>query len=307
LGAGLGRDNLLVTMRALVLSGGGANGDYQVGALQHIIGDLGVKYDAFCGVSVGALNGAFLAQFSDGQEKESIDLLEVLWDSIDDDAIIKKWCHGLLGNLPGILWKDSVYSTEPLRDLVRRNLDTARLKASGKQLRVGAVAWGSGDYQLWTEKDDDAPQGVLASSSFPLFFEDTIARGVPWTDGGLRNITPLKAAIDLGADRIDVIRCSPGQVGGHVERHPGKLTKVKRMLEILLDEVERGDLARALDINDLCQAVSNGNKELLSRKFIDIRVLAPHVDLGDSLDFDPVKNKTNRQRGYRDASSLSWV
>jgi NTE family protein len=294
-------------MRALVLSGGGANGEYQVGALQHVIGELGVKYDAFCGVSVGALNGAYLAQFGHDLERKGVEMLESLWDQIDDDAIFKKWWGGVLGNLPGILFKDSVYNTEPIRKMTRRHLDSGRLKASGKKLRVGAVAWGSGEYRSWTENDSDIEEGVMASSAFPIFFEDVMARGVLWADGGLRNITPLKSAIELGATRIDVIRCASGNIEA-AERKRGKLSKIQRMIEILLDEVERGDLARAHDINDFCshkggEASVNGKE----RRFIDIRVLAPKSSLGDSLDFDPVKNRNNRNRGYRDASEFTWV
>ena len=46
---------------AVVLSGGGAKGAFQVGVLDELIGTRGVRFDAFCGVSTGsiqALGGA---------------------------------------------------------------------------------------------------------------------------------------------------------------------------------------------------------------------------------------------------------
>ena len=52
--------------RALVLSGGGVKGAFQVGALMHSMGDLGRDYDIVCGVSVGALNAAGLCNVKRG-------------------------------------------------------------------------------------------------------------------------------------------------------------------------------------------------------------------------------------------------
>ncbi len=56
-------------MRALVLSGGGAKGAYEVGALKYLLLDKETQYDIICGVSVGALNASFLSMYPLGQEK----------------------------------------------------------------------------------------------------------------------------------------------------------------------------------------------------------------------------------------------
>src|SRR5205823_11947500 len=42
--------------RALVLSGGGAKGSWQVGACQHLIVERGLWFDVIAGVSTGAVN-----------------------------------------------------------------------------------------------------------------------------------------------------------------------------------------------------------------------------------------------------------
>src|SRR5438477_499190 len=47
--------------RALVLSGGGAKGSWQVGACQHLIVERGLWFDVIAGVSAGAVNAAVLA------------------------------------------------------------------------------------------------------------------------------------------------------------------------------------------------------------------------------------------------------
>jgi predicted acylesterase/phospholipase RssA len=51
----------VATVRALVLSGGGALGAYEAGAIARLHAD-GNAFDLFCGTSIGALNASFVAQ-----------------------------------------------------------------------------------------------------------------------------------------------------------------------------------------------------------------------------------------------------
>ena len=48
-------------MRGLVLEGGGAKGSFHVGALKALY-ERGYTFDGVTGTSIGALNGAFIAQ-----------------------------------------------------------------------------------------------------------------------------------------------------------------------------------------------------------------------------------------------------
>ena len=50
-------------MRALVLSGGGAKGSYQIGVWK-ALRQLGIKFDLVTGTSSGAINGALIVQGS---------------------------------------------------------------------------------------------------------------------------------------------------------------------------------------------------------------------------------------------------
>ncbi len=67
-------------MRALILSGGGARGAYETGAvlalLQHD------RFDIICGTSIGAMNGALVAQ-------DEVDKLEAIWRSIASINVIR--------------------------------------------------------------------------------------------------------------------------------------------------------------------------------------------------------------------------
>src|SRR2546430_17277563 len=66
--------------RALVLSGGGAKGSWQVGACQHLIVERGLWFDVIAGVSAGAVNAATLAQARDPDELAAeLEHLRAVW------------------------------------------------------------------------------------------------------------------------------------------------------------------------------------------------------------------------------------
>ena len=76
-------------MKALVLSGGGAKGSYQIGAWK-ALKKLHIKFDIVTGTSVGALNGAMVTQNS---YRRAISLwkkinLEVLFNETVDLSVL---------------------------------------------------------------------------------------------------------------------------------------------------------------------------------------------------------------------------
>src|SRR5512146_1350271 len=76
--------------RALVLSGGGAKGAFEAGAIYHLVVHRHCDYKEISGVSVGALNGAFLAQAASSSDPglslrnlvEQAEELAKVWESI---------------------------------------------------------------------------------------------------------------------------------------------------------------------------------------------------------------------------------
>ena len=67
---------------AIVLSGGGAKGDFEVGAVRYLY-DSGVRPDILCGVSVGATNAAKLAEGEDPADpSRGLAGLEKIWASL---------------------------------------------------------------------------------------------------------------------------------------------------------------------------------------------------------------------------------
>lgn len=285
-------------MRALVLSGGGAKGAFQAGAIKHILGDLQIHYDLICGVSVGSLNGSFLSMYKKGEEKQSSDDLLKLWSHINDDAVFHNWYHGLLWKIPAV-WKSSIYCTEPLHSLIEKNLDTEKLKSSGKKLRVGAVNIQTEEYKLWSEQDDNIIKAVKASSAFPVFFEPIEIDGSLWVDGGIREITPLGAAFDLGATEIDVIVCSPETSLNEHDRDPNSFTIMENSLNTILDEIAIWDL-KVADLYNQC--------DVPGKRKVYPKILRPAEPvLESSLNFDQKLIQRNIEIGYNAAKKISWT
>ncbi len=277
-------------MRALVLSGGGVRGSYQVGVLKHLLGERGNQYDIYAGVSVGALNAIVLSQYANGQEKEAIMALEKIWLSIKDSKVRE---HHTIPYL-SLLWESGLYSTEPLRKLLNKYVSVDKIVQSGKLLRVAAVSLTTGKWGVWTEQDKDVVDGVMASSAFPGFLEAIKARDEFWTDGGARTVTPLKDAIDAGADEIDVVLTAGGGVG-RMDEEPTTMKVLVRALRIMMSEVIENDLK-------ICQLKNN----IEGYRKINLKIYRPSKAAGaNSLDFDPRLIRKEIQLGYKDAVNIN--
>lgn len=283
-------------MRALVLSGGGAKGAYQVGVLKYILNDLKVSYDAFCGVSVGALNSAFLSMFPSGAEPDTYAALEALWHRVDTSKIYKRWFP--FGRLHG-LWLSSLYNSRPLMDWINSELDMEKIKTSGKKCCVGAVSLTSGEYRVFDQDYPEFGKAVIASSSYPGMLIPIELEGELWADGGIKEITPLKAAINLGATEIDVIICSPKSDSKPFPENPNAINVLTRTLDLMSDEVISNDMQKSVLINELVLKGAHPEK-----RYIKFNIIRPDHNLtDDSLDFNQDKIKEMLAKGYEDAKS----
>lgn len=294
-------------MRALVLSGGGSKGAYQLGCLKHLIGDLRLQYDAVCGISVGAINGGWLAMYPHGQEDECMEHLERMWRELTTSSIYVNWI-----NLPfpfsylsyvAALWKASIYNSAPLASLIRDNFSQDKMRASGKKFRVGAVSLNTGNYKVFDETYEDMTGAILASASFPAAFLPIEIDGQLCTDGGVRQITPLKSAIELGFDAIDVIITSPEN---SLSNFTGKsLIKIgPRILDIMLTEILQNDLKLAMTINKLIKEGAN----IPNKRYIEIRIFRPIEPLpGSSLAFEQEFINKQISIGYGDAKKITGM
>lgn len=287
--------------KALVLSGGFMHGAFQVGVMQYLLTQLGMKYDIITGISVGAINGAYLAQFKHGEEEEAWTGLNKIWESLKGNKdLYKKWYGGVLWNLPA-LWKPSLYNSKPLRNLIGDCLDSEKVSESGKILRVGAVGINSGIYKEWGEKDvKNIKKAVEASASYPAVLEPVRIDGELWFDGGVHNVVALNTAIALGADLIDVVVCSTLKPSTLEDRNPKALKTAEQALNLQSDEVIRGDLNQMELINQLVNVGKADNK-----RYIKYRLFKPDEDLSNnSFEVDPENIRQQRRIGYKIAERV---
>ena len=282
-------------MRALVLSGGGGHGAYQVGALQHLICDEGREYDVICGVSVGAINAACLAQYPKGKLKDGLIELAAFWDNITTRKVYRKRAFGMLS----AMWSESVFDSSPLEELISANLDQEKVHASGRKLRLGCVCWETGEYRAVTEQEDKLDRWVIASASYPVFFKPVTIGGLQWSDGGMRHVTPIKEALDAGCLEVDAIICEdvdqlpPWSAQGK-NALPGYL---ERFISIILKELAHTDLEVVGVRNDYAKLIEKYAGAKLS-------VQEPSCELaGSSLTFDAEDIAVNMVFGYEDAKA----
>jgi NTE family protein len=226
---------------AIVLSGGGARGAYQVGVLRGLV-DLGLldgelRFEIVVGASAGALNSGMLAAFADDPAR-AVRNLEGLWAGLEPSHVFRtdlrslgeigaRWVRDL--SFGGVLRRVSpkaLLDTSPLRELLAEHIPFDRVDASIasgalRALAVPATNLYTGDGVVFV----DAPPGVklwrrgrwsvertrlgvdhlMASSAIPIFFPSVEIQGRHFGDGSIRNTAPLSPAIHLGADRVVAI------------------------------------------------------------------------------------------------------
>lgn len=325
--------------RALVLGGGGARGSFQAGMLLELVGEQGIDFPILRGVSVGALNAAFLAQAPVGSSPaESLANLKTQVEALHD-----LWAKEIKGNFSvyaeraggfaGIaLGADSIYSVEPLKKLIKKHLSLEELRGSGRDFAVGTVSLVTGEYEEWTPAENDFMDKLVASTAIPVVFPFVKTGRDVLVDGGARNITPLGSAFRAHPDEIYVLLTSMliAEPDGELPESTvqvqqyrqwndnwlgtgvGGIDVLKRVVDILTDEIYLDDLRGALDwnqiagrIDDLLKATSGATLPAavtqavadlgqaiqdVSKRHVPIHVLAPRIWYGSdnsSTNFDP--------------------
>jgi len=270
---------------AYVLSGGGAKGAFQVGAMQRL-DDLGIKPDLIVGTSVGALNAA-------GYAYQGMAGLSKLWDNIKGNKSIIKL------NWWRLLWAKGIYNTKPLKKLLDKvitGIPNTRAMVTVVDLATGKLSYTSNTDSI---NPRDFKESVLASASMP-FSMDPVKNS--FVDGGVREVAPLKRAIKEGCEKIYVILTNP------FESNPDYYDPIsKKFLGFLHHGIRAIDLMQSeIWSNDLqCAKFVNENLKMYpGKKNIEIIVIAPPKVLIDTLEFDPRKIKLARSQGFRVASQV---
>lgn len=322
--------------RAVVMSGGGSKGAFQLGALDYLVNEKGLDFQVIAGVSTGSLNAVTIAQGRDREGlRDHLGKLRDIWMNIRSYKDVYR--KGLLGGILRLLFKKGLYDPGPLRETIARHVSLERLRESGRQLRVGAVCLETGQYKEADQNDPLVREWTLASSSLPLLFPPVRVGAETVVDGGIRNLTPLEGAFralkglghgggpEEGCDEMYVLLASPLEVGEAETPIHSALDIGRRAVAILMNEVLREDLAYAVAINNSVRAYEAAREQLSGSlgaeratallddlpfeyrppkyRYVRMRAVVPEREFSGALEFDPAKILEAFAAGRRAARS----
>lgn len=202
--------------KGLVLEGGGTKGAYQIGAYE-ALRDLGIKITGIAGASIGALNGAFIAQ----GDFESMKDIWVNYDyksfmNIDEDTYERykniemkaKNLHDVVDLMNKARKKQGIDIT-PLRKLLEEKINEDKIRKSNIDFGITTAYWDGKIFPqlLYVE---DIPRGrlvdyLIASASLPIFDLDKLDDKL-YLDGMFSDNIPINMLAQRGYDDIVVIR-----------------------------------------------------------------------------------------------------
>jgi NTE family protein len=180
--------------------------------------------------------------------------------------------------------------------VIRASVDLEKIRQSGKKVTAGTVSLSSGKYTTFDQDSDYFIDAVIASASFPGMLPPVKFLGQLWSDGGVKEISPIKKAIEMGADEIDIIITSPHTRIKHFFEKPTTVDILKRALDLSTDKIMANDIEKVEMYNKLAEA------GLSDKKLVKLNILRPDYNLiEDLLDFRPHKIMEMMKKGYDDA------
>lgn len=295
----------------LVLSGGAIKGAFEAGAICALLED-GFKPDSIFGISAGSLNGAFLAdragrqllagqpldwpaigaslvEFWKTRVTKPEDILKTRWTgNVAADVLFNKF-HGLT-------------NTDRLKKLIDKELlhkNILAAKRKGVHFEAGAVDLFTGEIRYPNAANaPDLVDFVYASAAVPIGMPyvsikyPPFGKPHPFVDGGIRDVAPLRRAIDDKCEDVICVVCQSEAVGG-LDFNPGKLMQhIDRIMDIIINELVNNDLQVIKDFKRLIAQTKAGasiDKKLARYAAVPTpRIIRPNTPIDvDIMDFGP--------------------
>jgi NTE family protein len=263
---------------ALILSGGGARGAYEVGVLSYVFDDLTrarggpPRLDILSGTSVGAINACYLAAHL-ADPVLGMRRLVHLWEELELRTVLGFGMRQIVG-IPRLLLGGGgngagLFDVTPMSDLVNREISWRAVtrvlrRRQLRALSISTTEVATGRTVVFMQTSPDlvipatapprtlfradhiGPQHALASAAIPLLFPPVKIGNELYLDGGLRQNTPIAPALRLGATHIFTIGSSREVKGLRVyegqprpARAPGAAFLLGKILNaFLLDHVD---------------------------------------------------------------------
>jgi len=243
--------------KILVLAGGSVKGAYQAGVIKAVF-ENGFRPDAIYGISAGSLNAAYLVnqlgmQTINGEPLDFLKAGQDLWDFwetriTNPTNLFKPLNLFQLGYSALVKKFRGLVSMKPLELLIEDVLQMRNLHASPVNIKVGAVNIVDGGMKYVDPSVEHFFNYLMASSAIPILMPVVKINNDPYRsflDGGLRNVSPIRKAIDDGATEIVSISCHPEQIEGGNFDAGDLLDLVDRVMDIAVNEILNADLREA--------------------------------------------------------------
>lgn len=186
--------------RTFVLSGGGALGAMQVGALRALL-EHNVLPDTLVGCSVGALNAAHLAREVSLAQLEHV---ASIWRQVSRRIVYP-------GGRMSVLWRiasgqDSLHDNRSFYQFLQDSGCTPALtfgSITGARLYVTATIFRNGRMHVFGDDPNDRVlDALMASTALTPLHPPWEINGERYVDGGTVTPLPLRVALERGAGEI---------------------------------------------------------------------------------------------------------
>ncbi len=214
---------MVISMRpyGLILAGGGAKGAYQMGAWKALI-ELGIQIEAIAGTSIGAINGAFIAQgdyekaLSVWEEAEVVNGIKIESELKSTENLFS------FSNFPQLfheIVKNGGVDVSPAKQMISETIDEAAVRNSN--IPLGIVTFQLGGMKPVELFVDEMPEGTLidylmASARFPGLNKQG-PDDSSYLDGGVYDNAPVGVLRKRGINRLVIVDISNIKGIGHKE------------------------------------------------------------------------------------------
>lgn len=302
--------------RALVLSGGGGRGAFQVGVFEELHARQWTP-DIIVGTSIGSMNAAVFAV-------GGLPRLQFLWESIrtrDMQRLVRRppW-RSVFDRTP---WKRTLETYVPENEL-------AQIK---QPLYLVATDITTGHPTVYTNGEKPTRHKglyqkvtalnhahLLASSSIPYLYEPIPVQDNQHWDGAVMYNSPLRPAIDAEADEILMVLLSPYHKLEEADPRPralpprprGLIGGIGYVLDLALIGTFENDFEELRKVN---RRVQQGRQAEADHKEVRAAVIAPKdwITPLDIIRYQPQRTRALREQGrqatqatFRRIHRLGW-
>ena len=232
---------------SLALQGGGSFGAFTWGALDQLLDEPEITFDAISGVSAGAVNAVLLASgLMEGGRDAAKARLERFWKRMSRAAALTP-SAALAGLSLGLMTRAlspylfNPFNLNPLRDALSDEVDFERLRRhSPARLLIGATRVSDGALRVFSTGEVSVDV-VLASACLPLIHHAIEIDGEPYWDGGYSANPPLiPLVLASKAAHLLIVQVTPTK-SARLPTSPGDIAK--RLEQIHFNATLNAELA----------------------------------------------------------------